>query len=81
VCPVRLRRHFDLPAGFEAVDVAVLEWIVAEGPGTPHFVLVTRRPLTLTLSFLPPRLAIKNAAVFGYLRFINSDRGRLAGRI
>jgi hypothetical protein len=33
VCPARLRRRFDLPAGFEAVDVAVLDWIVAKGLG------------------------------------------------
>jgi hypothetical protein len=30
VCPARLYRRFDLPSGFEAVDVAVLDWIVAE---------------------------------------------------
>jgi hypothetical protein len=30
VCPARLCRRFDLPAGFEAVDVAVLDWIVVE---------------------------------------------------
>ena len=26
-----LARHFDLPAGFEDIDVAILEWITAEG--------------------------------------------------
>ena len=30
VCPARLCRRFDLPAGFEAVDVAVLDWIATE---------------------------------------------------
>jgi hypothetical protein len=41
VCPVSLRRPFDLPDDFEAVDVAVLDWIVAEGrPGTTRFVLM-----------------------------------------
>ena len=30
VRPAYLLRRFDLPAGFEAVDVAVLEWIVAQ---------------------------------------------------
>jgi len=33
VRPTYLSRRFDLPAGFEAVDVAVLEWIVAQRPG------------------------------------------------
>jgi hypothetical protein len=31
--PDYLFRRFCLPAGFEAVDVAVLEWIVAHRPG------------------------------------------------
>ena len=34
VQPAYLSRRFDLPAGFEAVDVAVLEWIVAQRPRT-----------------------------------------------
>ena len=33
VRPAYLSRRFDLPADFEAVDVAVLEWIVAQRPG------------------------------------------------
>jgi hypothetical protein len=33
-CSPRLRRRFDLPAGFEAVDVAVLDWIVTGGHAT-----------------------------------------------
>ena len=33
VPPAYLFRRFYLPAGFEAVDVAVLEWIVAQRPG------------------------------------------------
>jgi hypothetical protein len=40
VCAAYLRRRFDLPAGFEAVDVAVLDWIVAEGLGATGFVLM-----------------------------------------
>jgi hypothetical protein len=28
---LRFVRRFDLPAGFEDVDVAILEWIAAEG--------------------------------------------------
>jgi hypothetical protein len=31
--PAHLFRRFCLPAGFEAVDVAVLEWIVAQRAG------------------------------------------------
>jgi len=31
--PAYLFRRLYLPAGFEAVDVAVLEWIVAQRPG------------------------------------------------
>ena len=34
VRPAYLSRRFDLPADFEAVDVAVLEWIVAQRPRT-----------------------------------------------
>jgi hypothetical protein len=34
VRPAFLSCRFDLPAGFEAVDVAVLEWIVAQRPRT-----------------------------------------------
>ena len=40
VCPARLRRRFDLPAGFEAVDIALLDWIVAEEMGAARFVLM-----------------------------------------
>lgn len=40
VCPARLGRRFDLPAGFEAMDVAVLEWIVAERFRTTRVVLM-----------------------------------------
>jgi hypothetical protein len=38
--PARLRRRFDLPADFEAVDIAVLDWIVAKGLGAARFVLM-----------------------------------------
>jgi hypothetical protein len=40
VCPARLRRRFDLPAGFEAVDIALRDRIVAEGVGAARFVLM-----------------------------------------
>ena len=40
VCPARLRRRFDLPAGFEAMDIALLDWIVAEGISAARFVLM-----------------------------------------
>jgi hypothetical protein len=40
VCPARLCRRFELPAGFEAVDVAVLDWIVAEGFRATRVVLM-----------------------------------------
>ena len=40
VCPARLCRRFDLPADFEAVDVAVLDCIVAEGLGATRVVLM-----------------------------------------
>jgi hypothetical protein len=39
-CPARLCRRFDLPAGFEAMDVAVLDWIVAEGFRATRVVLM-----------------------------------------
>jgi hypothetical protein len=35
-----LHRHLDLHAGFEAVDVAVLDRIVAEGLYAKHVVLM-----------------------------------------
>jgi hypothetical protein len=31
VCPAHLCRRFDLPAGFEATDNAILDCIVAQG--------------------------------------------------
>jgi hypothetical protein len=31
---LRIARRFDLPAGFEDVDIAILEWIAAEGRRT-----------------------------------------------
>jgi len=31
---LRFARHFDLPAGFEDVDIAILEWIAAESRRT-----------------------------------------------
>jgi len=40
VCPARLCRRSELPAGFEAVDVAVLDWIVAEGFRATRVVLM-----------------------------------------
>jgi hypothetical protein len=32
--PIRIARRFDLPSGFEDVDIAILEWIAAEGRRT-----------------------------------------------
>jgi hypothetical protein len=31
---LRIARRFDLPSGFEDVDIAILEWITAEGRRT-----------------------------------------------
>lgn len=31
---LRFARRFDLPSGFEEVDIAILEWIAAEGRRT-----------------------------------------------
>jgi hypothetical protein len=31
---LRIARRFDLPSGFEDVDIAILEWIAAEGRRT-----------------------------------------------
>jgi hypothetical protein len=31
---LRIGRRFDLPAGFDDVDIAILEWIAAEGRRT-----------------------------------------------
>ena len=52
VSPAYLFRRFCLPADFEAVDVAVLEWIVAQGPavssartGWSNFATATNRVL------------------------------------
>jgi len=40
VCPAHLCRRFDLPAGFEAIDIAILDCIVAQGLGATRFVLM-----------------------------------------
>ena len=40
ICPVRFCHRFDLPVSFEAVDVAVLDWIVAEGFRATRVVLM-----------------------------------------
>ena len=40
VCPARLCRRFDLPAGFEAIDIAILDCIVAQGLGATRFLLM-----------------------------------------
>jgi hypothetical protein len=59
VPPAHLFRRFNLPAGFEAVDVAVLEWIVAQRQGVTsvrtggqHFATPTNRFLGALVKFL-----------------------------